>query len=75
MIKRARKKHSGTFKVKVALEAVKAERTLNELCSLARFFVELFPNLVVETGSSYRVDMLDINAITRGGTAFSAGHV
>src|SRR5436309_3485155 len=30
MMKRARKKHSGAFKAKVALEAVKGERTLNE---------------------------------------------
>jgi len=31
MMKRARKKHSGAFKAKVALEAIKGERTLNEL--------------------------------------------
>ena len=30
-MKRPRKKHSGAFKAKVALEAVKGERTLNEL--------------------------------------------
>ena len=30
-MKRARKKHSGAFKAKVALEALKGERTLNEL--------------------------------------------
>jgi transposase-like protein len=30
-MKQQRKKHSGAFKAKVALEAVKAERTLNEL--------------------------------------------
>ena len=33
MMKRARKQHSGAFKAKVALEAIKAERTLNELAS------------------------------------------
>ena len=30
-MKRARKKHSGAFKAKVALEAAKGEHTLNEL--------------------------------------------
>ena len=30
-MKRARQKHSGAFEAKVALEAVKGERTLNEL--------------------------------------------
>jgi len=30
-MKRPRKKHSGAFKAKVALEAVKGERTFNEL--------------------------------------------
>ena len=44
MMKRARKKHSGIFKAKVALEAVKAERTLNELA--ARF--EVHPTQVVQ---------------------------
>ena len=33
MIKRKRKQHSGEFKAKVALEAIKGERTLNELAS------------------------------------------
>jgi putative transposase len=31
MIKSKRKKHSGEFKAKVALEAIKGDRTLNEL--------------------------------------------
>jgi putative transposase len=33
MIKRKRKQHSGEFKAKVALEAIKGDRTLNELAS------------------------------------------
>ena len=44
MIKRARKKHSGAFKAKVALEAVKGERTLNELAG----HFELHPGQVVQ---------------------------
>jgi putative transposase len=44
MIKRARKKHSGAFKAKVALEAVKAERTLNELAG----HFEVHPTQVVQ---------------------------
>jgi len=31
VMKQPRKKHSGAFKAKVALEAIKGERTLNEL--------------------------------------------
>ena len=42
-MKRARKKHSGAFKAKVALEAVKGERTLNELAG----HFELHPSQVV----------------------------
>jgi putative transposase len=43
-MKQQRKKHSGGFKAKVALEAVKAERTLNELA--AHF--EIHPSQVVQ---------------------------
>ena len=43
MIKRKRKQHSGTFKAKVALEAVKAERTINELAG----HFEIHPTQVV----------------------------
>jgi len=43
-MKQARKKHSGTFKAKVALEAVKAQRTLNELAT--RF--EVHPTQIVQ---------------------------
>ena len=43
-MKRARKKHSGVFKAKVALEAVKGERTLNELAGQ----FELHPTQVVQ---------------------------
>ena len=43
-MKRQRKKHSGAFKAKVALEAVKGERTLNELA--AHF--EVHPTQVVQ---------------------------
>ena len=43
-MKRQRKKHSGAFKAKVALEAVKGERTLNELA--AQF--EIHPTQVVQ---------------------------
>jgi len=42
-MKRQRKKHSGIFKAKVALEAVKGQRTLNELA--AHF--EVHPTQVV----------------------------
>jgi transposase-like protein len=44
MIKRARKKHSGAFKAKVALEAIKGERTLNELAG----HFEIHPTQVVQ---------------------------
>ena len=44
MIKRQRKKHSGAFKAKVALEAVKGERTLNELAG----HFEVHPTQVVQ---------------------------
>ena len=44
MKKQTRKKHSGIFKAKVALEAVKAARTLNELA--ARF--EVHPTQIVQ---------------------------
>ena len=43
-MKRARKKHSGAFKAKVALEAVKSERTLNELAG----HFEVHPRQVVQ---------------------------
>lgn len=44
MIKRKRKQHSGAFKAKVALEAVKGERTLNELAGQ----FEIHPSQVVQ---------------------------
>jgi transposase len=44
MIKRPRKKHSGAFKAKVALEALKGERTLNELAG----HFEVHPTQVVQ---------------------------
>ena len=44
MIKRGRKKHSGAFKAKVALEALKGERTLNELAGQ----FEVHPTQVVQ---------------------------
>jgi transposase-like protein len=44
MMKRARKKHSGTFKAKVALEAIKGERTLNELAG----HFEVHPTQIVQ---------------------------
>jgi putative transposase len=44
MTKRPRKKHSGAFKAKVALEAVKSERTLNELAG----HFEIHPSQVVQ---------------------------
>jgi len=44
LTKRPRKKHSGAFKAKVALEAVKAERTLNELAG----HFEIHPTQVVQ---------------------------
>lgn len=43
-MKRQRKKHSGAFKAKVALEAVKGERTLNELAGQ----FEVHPTQVVQ---------------------------
>ena len=43
-MKQQRKKHSGAFKAKVALEAVKAERTLNELAG----HFEIHPTQVVQ---------------------------
>ena len=43
-MKRARKKHSGAFKAKVALEALKGERTLNELAGQ----FEVHPTQVVQ---------------------------
>lgn len=44
VIKQPRKKHSGAFKAKVALEAVKGERTLNELAG----HFEIHPTQVVQ---------------------------
>ena len=43
-MKRQRKKHSGAFKAKVALEAVKGARTLNELAG----HFEVHPTQVVQ---------------------------
>ena len=43
-MKKPRKQHSAQFKAKVALEAVKGERTLNELASQ----FELHPTQVVQ---------------------------
>jgi transposase-like protein len=43
-MKQQRKKHSGAFKAKVALEAVKAGRTLNELAG----HFEIHPSQVVQ---------------------------
>lgn len=43
-MKRARKKHSSIFKAKVALEAIKGERTLNELAG----HFEVHPTQVVQ---------------------------
>lgn len=43
-MKQQRKKHSGSFKAKVALEAVKGERTLNELAG----HFEVHPSQVVQ---------------------------
>lgn len=44
MIKRPRKKHSSAFKAKVALEAVKGQRTLNELAGQ----FEVHPTQIVQ---------------------------
>ena len=43
-MKRLRKKHSGIFKAKVALEAIEGERTLNELAG----HFEVHPTQVVQ---------------------------
>jgi putative transposase len=43
-MKRQRKKHSGLFKAKVALEAIKGQRTLNELAGQ----FEIHPTQVVQ---------------------------
>jgi transposase-like protein len=43
-MKRQRKQHSATFKAKVALEAIKGERTLNELAGQ----FELHPTQVTQ---------------------------
>jgi transposase-like protein len=44
LIKQPRKKHTGAFKAKVALEAIKGERTLNELAG----HFEIHPTQVVQ---------------------------
>jgi transposase-like protein len=43
-MKRTRKKHSGAFKAKMALEAIKGEHTLNELAGHS----ETHPTQVVQ---------------------------
>ena len=43
-MKQQRKKHSGEFKAKVAVEAIKGERTLNELAG----HFEIHPTQVVQ---------------------------
>ena len=43
-MKRPRQKHSGAFKAKVALEAVKGDRTLNELAG----HFEVHPSQIVQ---------------------------
>jgi transposase-like protein len=44
MMKHPRKKHSGAFKAKVAVEALKGDRTLNELAG----HFEIHPTQVVQ---------------------------
>jgi transposase-like protein len=48
-MKQTRKKHSGEFKAKVALEAVKATRTLNELAG----HFEVHPTQVVQCDGAH----------------------
>jgi len=56
-MKRQRKQHSAGFKAKVALEAVRGERTLNELAGQ----FELHPTQVVQWcgGSRYSVGIVE----------------
>jgi len=63
-MKRARKKHSGAFKAKVALEAVKGERTLNELAG----HFEVHPTQVVQWKQRLlagAVDVFDAGGVER----------
>lgn len=56
MTKRSRKKHSGAFKAKVALEAVKGERTLNELAG----HFEIHPSQVIQWKQRLLVGAVDL---------------
>ena len=70
MIKRVRKKHSGAFKAKVALEAVKGERTLNELAG----HFEVHPTQVVQWKQRLLAGVADVfnGVVERDGVKESA---
>ncbi len=56
MMKRTRQKHSGAFKAKVALEAVKGERTLNELAG----HFEVHPTQIVQWKQRLLAGVVDL---------------
>ena len=66
-MKQQRKKHSGAFKAKVAVEALKGDRTLNELAG----HFEIHPTQVVQWKQRLLAGASDLFS---GGVARDAAH-